>query len=133
MLKWIDLRRYPSLELATMFLLSYLPFILAEGINLSGNIDSVSFHGRYRIQDRIDDTSLRFLGIMAILACGIVMSHYTYFNLSPIGQITSQKFFRMIAFMAETIVFLYLGIAVFCFDHSFNLIQIITALVRNQT
>lgn len=67
---------------------------------------------------------------MAILACGIAMSHYTYFNLSPIGQITTQKFFKMIAFMAETIVFIYLGIAVFCFDHSFNPIQIVTAIVR---
>lgn len=74
-------------------------------------------------------TLYTLIGIMAILACGIVMSHYTYFNLSPISQITTQQSFKMIAFIAETIVFLYLGIAVFCFDHSFNVIQIVAALV----
>jgi sodium/hydrogen exchanger 8 len=64
------------------------------------------------------------------MACGIFMSHYTYFNLSPISQITTQQSFKMIAFVAETIVFLYLGISVFCFDHSLNIVQITAALVR---
>ena len=39
-------------------------------------------------------------GIMAILFCGIVMSHYTHFNLSPMTQITVQQIFRTTAFMA---------------------------------
>ncbi len=39
-------------------------------------------------------------GIMAILFCGIVMSHYTHLNLSPVTQITVQQTFRTIAFMA---------------------------------
>lgn len=37
---------------------------------------------------------------MAILFCGIVMSHYTHFNLSPMTQITVQQIFRTTAFMA---------------------------------
>ena len=40
---------------------------------------------------------------MAILFCGIVMSHYTHFNLSPMTQITVQQIFRTTAFMAGTI------------------------------
>jgi sodium/hydrogen exchanger 8 len=41
-----------------------------------------------------------FTGIMAILMSGIVMSHYTHHNLSPVTQITVQHTFRTIAFMA---------------------------------
>lgn len=37
---------------------------------------------------------------MAILFCGIVMSHYTHFNLSPTSQITMQLVARTMAFMA---------------------------------
>ena len=38
-------------------------------------------------------------GIMAILFCGIVMSHYTHLNLSPVTQITVQQTFRTMAFI----------------------------------
>ena len=37
---------------------------------------------------------------MAILFCGIVMSHYAHFNLSPVTQITVQQLFRTAAFLA---------------------------------
>jgi len=41
-----------------------------------------------------------YAGIMAILFCGIVMSHYTHLNLSPVAQITTQLTFRTVAFIA---------------------------------
>ena len=37
---------------------------------------------------------------MAILFCGVVMSHYTHLNLSPVTQITVQQTFRTISFIA---------------------------------
>lgn len=37
---------------------------------------------------------------MAILTSGIVMSHYTHLNLSPVTQITVQHTFRTVAFVA---------------------------------
>lgn len=89
LLKSIDLRKTPSLEFGMMLVFSYLPYGLAEGIHLSG--------------------------IMAILFCGIVMSHYTHLNLSPVTQITVQQTFRTVAFIAETCVFAYLGMALFSF------------------
>lgn len=61
LLKFIDLRKHPSLEFGLMLVFTYCPYVLAEGIELSG--------------------------IMAILFCGIVMSHYTHFNLSTITQV----------------------------------------------
>ncbi|XP_063416588.1 sodium/hydrogen exchanger 8-like [Mytilus trossulus] len=90
LLKHFDLRKTPSLEFGLMLTFSYLPYGLAEGLHLSG--------------------------IMAILFCGIVMSHYTHSNLSPVTQITTQMTFRTISFIAETCVFAYLGLAIFSFN-----------------
>lgn len=91
LLKFVDLRRTPSLEVGMMLIFSYAPYCLAEGVHLSG--------------------------IMAILFAGIVMSHYTHLNLSPVTQITVQQTFRTVAFVAETGVFAYLGMAIFSFKH----------------
>ncbi|XP_043268208.1 sodium/hydrogen exchanger 8 [Venturia canescens] len=91
MLKHIDLRKNPSLEFGIMLVFTYAPYVLAEGIQLSG--------------------------IMAILFNGIVMSHYTHFNLSTVTQITMQQTMRTLAFIAETCVFAYLGLALFSFRH----------------
>ncbi|CAK1556254.1 unnamed protein product [Leptosia nina] len=91
LLKHVDLRKNPSLEFGMMLVFTYAPYVLAEGINLSG--------------------------IMAILFCGIVMSHYTHFNLSTVTQVTMQQTMRTLAFIAETCVFAYLGLAIFSFRH----------------
>jgi len=94
LLKFVNLHNTPSLEYGFLLLFAYLPYGLAEAINLSG--------------------------IMAILFCGIVMSHYTHFNLSAVTQVTVQQTFRTLAFMAETCVFAYLGMALFTFPLVFK-------------
>lgn len=91
LLKHIDFRKHPSLEFGLMLVFTYAPYVLAEGIHLSG--------------------------IMAILFCGIGMSHYTHYNLSTVTQITMQQTMRTLAFIAETCVFAYLGLAIFSFQH----------------
>uniref|UniRef100_A0A6A7G718 Sodium/hydrogen exchanger n=1 Tax=Hirondellea gigas TaxID=1518452 RepID=A0A6A7G718_9CRUS len=93
-LKHVALRDYTSLELCILIIFIYAPYALAEGIHLSG--------------------------IMAILFSGIVMSHYTHYNLSPVLQITVQHLMRTLAFTAECIVFIYLGMALFSFKHQFH-------------
>ena len=60
------------------FLFAFGPYFLAEGLKLSG--------------------------IMAVLFCGIVMSHYTHFNLSPVTQVTVQQIMRSVSFMAGVCV-----------------------------
>lgn len=102
-LKHVDLRKHPSLEFGLMLVFTYAPYVLAEGIHLSG--------------------------IMAILFCGIVMSHYTHFNLSTVTQITMQQTMRTLAFIAETCVFAYLGLAIFSFNHRCELALVIWALI----
>ncbi|XP_067928319.1 sodium/hydrogen exchanger 8-like [Watersipora subatra] len=101
--KFVDLRKTPSLEIALMLIFSYLPYGLAEGLGLSG--------------------------IMAVLFAGIVMSHYTHRNLSPITQITVQQTFRTVAFMAETCVFAYLGMSIFSMGHHIEVAFVLWAIV----
>ncbi|XP_053281009.1 sodium/hydrogen exchanger 8 [Pleuronectes platessa] len=94
-LKHFDLRKTPSLEFGMMIIFAYLPYGLAEGLKLSG--------------------------IMSILFAGIVMSHYTHHNLSPVTQILMQQTLRTVAFMCETCVFAFLGLSIFSFPHNFEL------------
>nr|CAG4636060.1 EOG090X03SL [Eubosmina coregoni] len=103
LLKYVELRRNPSLEFGMMLVFTYLPYALAEGVHLSG--------------------------IMAILFNGIVMSHYTHYNLSPITQITMKQTMRTIAFTAETAVFAYLGLGIFSFPHRFEPALVIWSIV----
>lgn len=66
---------------------------------------------------------------MAILFNGIVMSHYTHFNLSTVTQITMQQTMRTLAFIAETCVFAYLGLALFSFRLHFEPALVIWSLI----
>ncbi|CAG0882540.1 unnamed protein product [Darwinula stevensoni] len=68
-------------------------------------------------------------GIMAILFNGIVMSHYTHFNLSPVTQITMQQTLRTLAFIAESCMFAYLGLAIFSFRHVIKPSLVIWSLI----
>ncbi|XP_061667682.1 sodium/hydrogen exchanger 8 isoform X1 [Syngnathoides biaculeatus] len=102
-LKHFDLRKTPSLEFGMMIIFAYLPYGLAEGI--------------------------KFSGIMSILFAGIVMSHYTHHNLSPVTQILMQQTLRTVAFMCETCVFAFLGLSIFSFPHNFEISFVIWCIV----
>lgn len=69
---------------------------------------------------------------MAILFNGIVMSHYTHFNLSTVTQITMQQTMRTLAFIAETCVFAYLGLALFSFRHRVSYRQLYPYCNKNK-
>jgi len=43
LLKFIDLRRTPSLEFGMMLIFSYSPYALAEGLHLSGRLHVLGF------------------------------------------------------------------------------------------
>eukprot|EP00019_Armaparvus_languidus_P010358 CAMPEP_0168579286 /NCGR_PEP_ID=MMETSP0420-20121227/126_1 /TAXON_ID=498008 /ORGANISM="Pessonella sp." /LENGTH=367 /DNA_ID=CAMNT_0008613213 /DNA_START=483 /DNA_END=1586 /DNA_ORIENTATION=- len=82
--KYSSIHLFPSLELSMLFILAYLPYLLASCFDLSG--------------------------LMAVLFSGIVMSHYTNYNLSSSTHLSSSQLFRMIAFLGETCCFVILGI-----------------------
>lgn len=90
-----------------MIIFAYLPYGLAEGIQLSGG-----FTQTHNVTDSLRTLSLGYLfthtpspspspptGIMSILFAGIVMSHYSHHNLSPVTQILMQQTLRAVAFM----------------------------------
>ncbi|KAK9292623.1 hypothetical protein L1049_020598 [Liquidambar formosana] len=70
-------------EVAIMMLMAYLSYMLAELLNLSG--------------------------ILTIFFCGIVMSHYTWHNVTESSRVTTKHSFATISFIAETFIFLYVG------------------------
>ncbi|KAJ6917823.1 hypothetical protein NC651_012114 [Populus alba x Populus x berolinensis] len=79
-------------EVALMMLMAYLSYMLAELFYLSG--------------------------ILTVFFCGIVMSHYTWHNVTESSRVTtkyvSSKFlscmlFATLSFVAETFIFLYVG------------------------
>ncbi|XP_051127195.1 sodium/hydrogen exchanger 1-like [Andrographis paniculata] len=70
-------------EVAIMMLLAYLSYMLAELFYLSG--------------------------ILTVFFCGIVMSHYTWHNVTEKSRITTKHTFATMSFVAETFIFLYVG------------------------
>ncbi|KAK8959510.1 Sodium/hydrogen exchanger 2 [Platanthera guangdongensis] len=70
-------------EVAIMMLMAYLSYMLAELLNLSG--------------------------ILTVFFCGIVMSHYTWHNVTESSRITTKHAFATLSFIAETFLFLYVG------------------------
>ncbi|CAE7242211.1 NHX6 [Symbiodinium sp. CCMP2592] len=73
----------PKLELSIFLVFCYAPFLLADGLGLSG--------------------------IVAILFTGLVMKRYTYFNLSQSARETVATVVSMMASCAETLIFIDLG------------------------
>lgn len=70
-------------EIALMALMAYLSYMLAELFYLSG--------------------------ILTVFFCGIVMSHYTWHNVTEKSRITTKHSFATMSFIAETFIFLYVG------------------------
>nr|AEN03787.1 Na/H antiporter [Diplachne fusca] len=70
-------------EVALMMLMAYLSYMLAELSDLSG--------------------------ILTVFFCGIVMSHYTWHNVTESSRVTTKHAFATLSFIAETFLFLYVG------------------------
>ncbi|KAI4320811.1 hypothetical protein MLD38_034256 [Melastoma candidum] len=83
-LKSLYFGRHSSVrEISLMALMAYLSYILAELLRLSG--------------------------ILTVFFCGIVMSHYAWHNVTENSRITTRYVFAMLSFIAETFIFLYVG------------------------
>jgi NhaP-type Na+/H+ or K+/H+ antiporter len=93
--KHIDMRTNRLLELSLYILIMYVPFLLAELIHLSG--------------------------IVTILFTGMAARSFVVPNLSIQTADTAEKLFRLAAHLAETSIFLELGLSVFGLTGSFEL------------
>ncbi|CAA6663478.1 unnamed protein product [Spirodela intermedia] len=70
-------------EVSLMILMAYLSYMLAELLDLSG--------------------------ILTVFFCGIVMSHYTWHNVTESSRVTTKHTFATLSFIAEIAIFLYVG------------------------
>lgn len=52
-------------------------------------------------------------GIISLLTCAIIQSHYTWYNLSPQGKSTTTVTFAFLGHTAEAAVYSYVGISLF--------------------
>ncbi|EFJ38384.1 hypothetical protein SELMODRAFT_163708 [Selaginella moellendorffii] len=83
-----------NLECCLFVLFPYFSFMLAEGLGLSG--------------------------IIAILFCGILMKHYAFQNLSEPAQAFTRGFFQLISSLAETFLFIYMGLDIATESHTWS-------------
>ncbi|KAL6968429.1 monovalent cation:H+ antiporter, CPA1 (nhx1), partial [Sarracenia purpurea var. burkii] len=70
-------------EVALMALMAYLSYVMAELFDLSG--------------------------ILTVFFCGIVMSHYTWHNVTESSRVTTKHGFATLSFIAEVFIFVYVG------------------------
>ncbi|NXK60038.1 SL9A9 protein, partial [Sylvietta virens] len=102
--KFTKLCEFPMLETGLFFLLSWSAFLSAEAAGLTG--------------------------IVAVLFCGVTQAHYTYNNLSADSKLRTKQLFEFMNFLAENVIFCYMGLALFTFqNHIFNPLFIFGALV----
>ena len=75
---------------------------------------------------------VEFSGIISLLTCGVVMSHYAWYSLSPQGKHGSYLVFQTLGLLMEAFIFSYLGISYFSFtanDWSWHLICVLLVIV----
>lgn len=85
--KNIDMRHHRLAEISVFLVLSYVPFLLAEILHLSG-IVTILFTGKYSSRRCI----LSYLGttlINSIVTIGVAANRYVVPNLSPITRANS--------------------------------------------
>jgi len=90
--KVLDMRHHEDLlymQCALSFAFPWAAYYISEGLELSG--------------------------IVTILFAGMIMNYYTKENFSPAAKVLSSQGYHWFAFVAETFVFVYLGMAVFTF------------------
>lgn len=90
----LDIDNLQNLECCLFVLFPYFSYMLAEGLGLSG--------------------------IVSILFTGIVMKHYSFSNLSEKSQQFVSGFFHLISSLAETFIFIYMGLDIVMEQHSWS-------------
>jgi NhaP-type Na+/H+ or K+/H+ antiporter len=103
-----SLQHHPVLEIFLILLFGYSSYLLAELFGLSG--------------------------IMCLFFCGVVMSHYSYHNISQDSKLGSVVSITTMAFAAEAFLFTYLGMSIFStesssFSLNFTFLIIIAAVI----
>jgi sodium/hydrogen exchanger 3 len=93
--KHVDLTRHRVTEMTVFVLMSYVPFLCADALGMSG--------------------------IVTIMFCGMTAKHYTHNNLAgPVSQETATTMIGFVAYLAESVVFFSLGLSFFGLHLQYN-------------
>ena len=67
----------------------------------------------YYVAEAIVFLGLDMSGIIALLTCSIIQSHYTWYNLSPQGKSTTAVTFAFLGHTAEAAIYCYVGLSLY--------------------
>jgi sodium/hydrogen exchanger 8 len=106
--KHSNLKALPAYETLILFIMAYVSFAVGEACKLSG--------------------------VMALFFCGIILSHYNFYNLSDAARVSTKTLFHSIALASETFVFIYMGMCLFTgefvvWDVAFCVIAVLACLL----
>jgi sodium/hydrogen exchanger 3 len=101
--RFIDMREMLMFQVLLYVLFSIAPFMLAQGSGLSG--------------------------VVATLFAAITTAHYTSYNMSHAANEAIHAIFEFISMVAETFIYLYIGLQVIAFDHEWSATVTIVALI----
>ncbi|ORY36452.1 hypothetical protein BCR33DRAFT_721979 [Rhizoclosmatium globosum] len=103
--KHVNLEQGSVYEMTMLILFAYISYLLADVLQLTG--------------------------IISIFFCGIAMAHYAAGNLSEDARKASKVTLRLMAFVCETFIFLYLGLGLLSFGTkaTYDPIMIIFAVI----
>jgi NhaP-type Na+/H+ or K+/H+ antiporter len=91
--KWFRFFTHSSItETLVIFIIAMVTYFISEAFELSGMI--------------------------SLLTCGVIMGHYTWYNLSPQGKTISSVSVSIFGAAAEAVVFAYIGLCVFTYSPS---------------
>jgi NhaP-type Na+/H+ or K+/H+ antiporter len=82
--KRLHLDKEPPMETLLVLLFAYSSYCVAEVCELSG--------------------------IMSIFFCGILLSHYNWYNISEAGKVGTVQVFKALKIGSENLIFAFLGI-----------------------
>lgn len=89
--------------------------MLFKYITMGSEVLEIIFIILFAFASYVAAETAKLSGIITILFCGVFISHYTIVNVSPLSRDTMGTLFKVMAGVAEMIVFMYLGLAVFTY------------------
>ncbi|OEL35292.1 Sodium/hydrogen exchanger 2 [Dichanthelium oligosanthes] len=99
-------------EVSIMMLMAYLSYMLSMPHTKNFSL-LLAFRKQHDINIFLIISSIFQLldlsGILTVFFCGIVMSHYTWHNVTESSRVTTKHTFATLSFIAEIFLFLYVG------------------------
>ncbi len=98
-----------------------LPALFLKALPKMQGINQTVFLMFFGMMTYLACEALGLSGILGLLVCSILISHYAFYNLSGEGQQSATVFFSTLSFLAEAFVFIYLGLCSLLKDSDWSL------------